>query len=195
MPSSVRDFRTYSRTTLTLPSGLSVLVRRCQLQDFLTLAELPVPATGTASEERDARTVQRDNRLMADLLIVHCCVSPRFAPRHEPEREDSVGIEELDSEDFNALANGILEHSGLAPGVAAALQQFRPDEEREAGGPDGGEVPRPAPPDPAGDPGGVLPGPAAGDLAGGGGTASEPVAATTGAHHWVAQPGTAASSL
>jgi hypothetical protein len=195
MASSVRDFRLHNRTTITLPSGLEVLVRRCQLQDFLTLSELPVPASGQAAPARDPVATQRENRLIADLLIVHCALLPRFVARGEPEQEHTLGVDELETADYTALTNGILAHSGLAPEVAAEMQQFRPDAERPAGGADGGEVSRPAPHDHAGDPGGVLSGPAPGDAPGGWEPAAEPVAAAPGAPGWAAQSGPAVAAV
>lgn len=163
---SVHDFRQRRYREITLPSGLLVQIRVIQSFDLLSVWDLPLPSSGRERGDEDAAEHNADTirRGLAwrDAAILHGCVCPPIAPRGEGS-EEALGLDELSNADYEALSQAILQHSGLAPEVAATVEAFRQDAERQESGADRGEVPRAAASGAADDASGVLPQPAAGD--------------------------------
>lgn len=146
---------------VTLPSGLLVQIRFIQQLDLLGAWELPLPQADTAEVARPSMTeafsTYETYGHIADCAIVAGCVQPRFAPRQATEVPEEVAqLQDLDSNDYYALAAAILRHSGLTPEVATAIDSFRDDAQRAPGRPDGGEVSPAATSDPGHDAGRVL---------------------------------------
>lgn len=157
-PSALRQ---RALTDVILPSGLLVQIRFIQQLDLLGAWELPLPQADPAETARpllaEAFSTYETYGHIADCAIVAGCVQPRFAPRQATEVPEEVAqLQDLDSNDYYALAAAILRHSGLTPEVATAIDSFRDDAQRALGRPDGGEVSPPAASDPGDDAGRVL---------------------------------------
>lgn len=161
---SPQDFRTKVFKDVTLPGGLLVKIRSVQAYDLISKWDLPMPTTpeGEETPERAPETEETRQDTIdrgiawRDGAILHGCVIPPFVPRGQGT-EDALGLDELGNDDYEALSQAILRHSGLAPEVAETVEAFRQDAERPDRGADGGEIPRPAASGLAGDASGVLP--------------------------------------
>jgi hypothetical protein len=149
MPSSVEDFRRLLYKDLALPSGLSVQIRKVQAWDFLGLGELPVPqaaekfaAITMGFTEDDSRSLRR----YTDRAMVRGVVKPPLTDAMDAGGEpvylpDRLHVTELSPDDYGALANAILQWSGLVAEEAQAIESFREDSQRTPGESIGGAVP------------------------------------------------------
>ena len=170
MASSVQEFRDRARKTVTLPSGLTVEIRKVWLIDFFDLGELPLPsAPAEEGEKLDlAQTIlnQREADKYAARAIVKGAVNPLFwGSEEEAAGEDKLCIKELSYEDFQALAVAILTFSSMGKEVKAEADTFRPDAVGKNGVRPGGEVRAAADGDTQDGAGGVL-SQSSGDLSG-----------------------------
>ena len=114
MPSTAEDFRRRSRTKVTLPSGLEVEIRKVHLWDFMDLGEISVPS-GNADvidgEDRSAASpspeTMEEARRYSVRAIVRAAVRPKFTEKEDPDPA-VICVEDLGDNDFQALAEGIL---------------------------------------------------------------------------------------
>lgn len=146
MASSVHDFKARTRTSVTLPSGLVVEIRKVTGRDFLGLGELPIPATEVDGARNGAYSPEHvaDIRRYSDRAIVRGAVNPRFTEDPDQvESEDAVHLSYLLAEeaDYMALAQAILDFSGLTKETAAAVEGFRENEVSEIAESARGEIP------------------------------------------------------
>lgn len=115
MPATAEEFRRRARTTVKLPSGLEVEIRKLHLWDFDGLTEIPLPS-GSADQidgEDESTAVQSPEeraevRKYTVRAIVKASIKPRFTDKEDPD-PDLINVEDLDDNDFQALAEGILE--------------------------------------------------------------------------------------
>ena len=137
--SSVQDFKSRSRRIVTLPSGLSVEIRKIRLMDFLDFGELPLPSSGSREKDGDSpRSVPPNHekgtvpitageiQRFSSRAIVSGAVAPKFTDHDDEEHsEDLVHVRDLSWEDFQTLASEILEWSGHKKEAAAEAESFR----------------------------------------------------------------------
>ena len=127
MPSTVEDFKKRSRKTITLPSGLGVEIRRLHLWDFVGIGEVPYPSSqesnGEIEREITPEQMKEVHRYSAQ-AIVKGSVNPRFTDANEP---NAVDVRDLEDEDFQTLAESILNWMGIGRDEAEAANRFRGD--------------------------------------------------------------------
>jgi hypothetical protein len=147
MVSTAADFKKRNRKTVTLPSGLSVEIRRLTARDFVGVGEIPLPATQDVSEKS---VVDRARQLAADpdamdryghRAITRGVARPRFSDRDEDlGREDIAHVRDLDLLDYGALLVEILKFAGIYQEAGQTAESFRADGEPGHGGPAGAAV-------------------------------------------------------
>lgn len=169
MPSTAKEFRERTRKTVTLPSGLTVDIRKVWLIDFFTLGELPLPSP---EEDQKAEGPAPKNALLSRIeldkyatrAVLMGAIDPVFVESEEDARgstgsPQTVWIKDLSYDDFQALAEAILLFSGLTKEAAADADRFRPDNFGNNGKGAGAGVREAASGDHADGSGGVLPEP------------------------------------
>ena len=114
MPSTAEEFRKRARTKVTLPSGLEVEIRKLHLWDFMDLDEIPVPSENAdvingadQSAASPSREMMEEARRYSIRAIVKAAIRPKFSEKEGPDPA-VICIEDLDDNDFQALAEGIL---------------------------------------------------------------------------------------
>jgi hypothetical protein len=117
MISSPKNFREKTRKLVTLPSGLTVLIRRLTFAEFIKLIKIapPVAAAPADFTEKDIDQL----RLHAAGAIVMAAISPPFTDRDEDRsRDDLVHIDNLTIADFQKLSIEILRWSNEDAGIS-----------------------------------------------------------------------------
>ena len=140
--STLTDWRTQRRTTLTLPSGLEAELRRIAVEDLAARGDIPAPlyAQVTALIAGAAPALDLasfpDHAKMIDLVASAALVSPAVA---EVADETHITMDELPFADRIAIFN-------WAQGGAAALAPFPGAASRDGADdpPAGDRVPRAA---------------------------------------------------
>lgn len=138
--SSPREFKARTRKIVTLPSGLTVEIRKLKLIDFLGM-EIPLPSDPQASSAPSNAMSLRETQQYANRAIIAAAISPRFTDDdNEAERDDRVHVRDLEMMDWEALVKEIFDWSGLAREVVAEANSFRKDEVGENHSEPGGSV-------------------------------------------------------
>jgi len=146
MPSSITEFRQRIYREVTLPSGLSVTIRKIQAWDFVGIGDLPIPSVTNPEGEVMATTENLDllkrytNRAIACGTVAPL-MSDNPADQGSPDR---LYVEELLPGDKEALALAILQWAGLVEETARAVDSFREESLRAPGESASGTVPLPA---------------------------------------------------
>ena len=160
MSSTIQEFIERARKTVTLPSGLSVEIRKVWLIDFFDLGEVPLPSTPDEEEKPDPNKAllnRREADKYATRAIIKGAVNPLFYGSEEEDAgDDKLCIRELSYEDFQTLAEAILTFSSMGKEVKADADSFRPDAVGKNGERPGGEIREAADGDPPDGAGGVL---------------------------------------
>lgn len=114
MPSTAQEIRARSRTIVKLPSGLEVEIRKVHLRDFMDLGEIPAPSENADlidGEDQSAvspsQETMEEARRYSVRAIVRAAVCPKFTEKEDPDPA-VICIEDLDDNDFQALAEGVL---------------------------------------------------------------------------------------
>ena len=142
MSSTVEDFKKRSRKTITLPSGLEVEIRRLHLWDFVGIGEVPYPSPQESSNsdksEREITPEQmKEVHRYSSQAIIKGSVNPKFTDANEP---NAVDVRDLEDEDFQVLAESILNWMGIGRSEAEAANNFRDDAIGTDGEHPGGEI-------------------------------------------------------
>jgi hypothetical protein len=159
MGSSPAEFRAKIIKTVTLPSGLSVEIKKLRQKDFIRFGELPLPALSAVegpalSEEGDqpvAPTPPSDggeNTKSLDLIdlygrpsIVKAAVNPRFSDKPEDfDNPDVVHLSLLSDEDLYFLIQEVLTWAGLNKEAGRTAESFRADKFGDNGGRPGAAI-------------------------------------------------------
>lgn len=143
-------FRERSRRTVTLPSGLEVVIRKID-QTALLERGGPLLVAATSGEGPGAAMQGEDLARAARAMVVLSLVDPPVWEGAQDQcPEDHITLSDLGDQLWPLLA-AIREFNGLTPEVAAAATSFREDV-RGATGPDSAEVSSAADGDPETEP-------------------------------------------
>jgi len=155
---SLAAYRQQNRREVVLPSGITAIIRRCDLSIFVGLGELPLPPP-PADEEAPARTVDDILKLRPylDQMVAEGTIDPPLTAAVDadgrPVMDDTrLHVRELLLPDYFALVNANAAFMGLTVEDGDAIRTFRPDAERQSVESPGGGVSDPAAPDPQPDP-------------------------------------------
>jgi hypothetical protein len=142
MPSSLADFRAKLHQEVTLPEeGLTVLIRRPDVEIFMELGELPLPSSARSLSPNVAavpdsnRLSLRDINRYAERVIAEGVIDPPFSDARDDQGKPIysahyIHASELCKEDKAFLANTLFGLLGLTPEVARAIEAFQSDEVR-----------------------------------------------------------------
>ncbi len=134
MPSSPKEFRALSRKEITLPSGLTVEIRKLSAMDFVGHGEIPLPSSGDDSAEKKPNFTGEQIVRFAGLMLTKGSMSPHFSEKAEDlDNPDVVHISDLSNQDLTFAAAAIAEFSGFSKEAAAEAESFRKDKESPAG--------------------------------------------------------------
>ncbi len=114
MPSTAEEIRKRARTIVKLPSGLEVEIRKAHLWDFMGLGELPVASGKTGAKDGEDKPTSSQSleeieeaRRYSIRAIVKAAVRPQFTDKENAD-PSLICVQDLDDNDFQALAEGIL---------------------------------------------------------------------------------------
>lgn len=146
--SRAHAFKDRSRATITLPSGLEVVIRKL---DQTAMLERGGPLLVAAAQGEGAAAAQgmrgedlaRAARVMVTLSLVD---PPVWEGPQDQCPEDHIVLADL-GEQLWPLLTAIREHNGLTPEAAEAAASFH-EKTRGGAGPDSAEIPSPADGDP-----------------------------------------------
>jgi len=161
MPSSIAAFRQLVYKDVSLPSGLSVTIRKIQAWDFVGIGDLPIPSVTNPDGDVIATTENLDLLKRYTNRAIACgTVAPLMSDQAQDQgNPDRLYVEELLPADKDALALSILQWAGLVEETARAVDSFREESLRAPGESLGGAVPLPAEHDLTADAGRIVPGP------------------------------------
>ncbi|HXF75903.1 MAG TPA: hypothetical protein VNN13_07400 [Methylomirabilota bacterium] len=133
--SSAREFKEATLKWVTLPSGLTCMIRKLQLRDFVGFSELPLPVEAKPAEENrqmePADSAARRELFLRTKCIIAAAIEPRFSDRDEDYANagdgDVVHISYLSETDFRDLVAQIQDWSGLGREAGRKAESFRAD--------------------------------------------------------------------
>jgi hypothetical protein len=147
MASSPAEFRAKVIKTVTLPSGLSVEIKKIRLKDFLGLGEIPLPVVNNEegdqpvapTSDTEESEYKVENLKLIDRYGKHAitmaAINPRFSEKPEDlDNPDVVHLSLLTDEDLYSLITEILTWSGLNKEAGQTAESFRADRVGENGG-------------------------------------------------------------
>lgn len=129
----------------TLPSGLEVSLRKCDLLDLAEQGQIPTPLTGLVSKMLGETTeIKADNagEMMGviNMVVKACLVDPAVADEAD---DDHITIDELTTKDRLAIYNWanlgasslvpFRGEDGKSPGTADRLRAIREKAQRDPG--------------------------------------------------------------